>query len=209
VSSLSGFKQKGEVFAVESGDDTVCFVGTASGLTPNAVCKPDAVPNSCGVHVHEGSGCQNKAAQGNHWYDPSISDEDPWRTVGYEGTDQLGTAVFSSCVKTGYPSSMSVQSKAFIVHEFDGSRAICGKLELYSEKRDAKKIAILSAVCMVLLCMAVGYLKLKKGRQERSNDNATDLELTEDVVKFRDGDPTEERIEQSRDDQDEPEHEMI
>mmetsp|Transcript_22560 Transcript_22560/g.53255 ORF Transcript_22560/g.53255 Transcript_22560/m.53255 type:complete len:370 (+) Transcript_22560:89-1198(+) len=210
VSSLSGFKQEGEVFAVESGEDTVCFVGTASGLTPNAECKPDAVPNSCGVHVHEGSGCENKAAQGNHWYNPSSFDEDPWRSVGYESTDEIGKAVFSRCVKTGYPSSMSVQSKAFIVHEFDGSRAICGKLELYSEKGNARKVAMLSAVCMALLCIAVGYLKLcRKERQERSHDNTTDLELTQDSVKYRDDDPMEKSIEQFRDDQDEPEHEMI
>ena len=199
------------MFAVESGEDTVCFVGTASGLTPNAKCTPDAVPNSCGVHVHEGSGCDNKAAQGEHWYNPS-NVEDPWRSVGYESTDETGKAVFSSCVKTGYPSSMSVQSKAFIVNEFDGSRAICGTLELYSEKRNTKKIAIVSAVFMALLCLAVGYLKLcksKKGRQERANENTTDLELTEDSDKYRDGDPMENSIEKSSDDKDEPEHEVI
>ena len=82
---------------------------------------------------------------------------------------------------------------------------------MYSEKRNTKKIAIVSAVFMALLFMAVGFLKLcksKKGRQERANENTTDIELTEDSVISR-GDPMENSIEKSSDDKDEPEHEVI
>jgi len=128
--SLNGSKQDGQVYTVDAGNDAICFVGSANGLSSDPVCQPNILSNSCGVHVHAGNACDSKDAQGGHWFQQS-DDEDPWKLVGYPTTDASGHATFGDCVTTGFPASEAL-SKPFIVHEQDGGRAICGILESYT-----------------------------------------------------------------------------
>mmetsp|Transcript_35314 Transcript_35314/g.63626 ORF Transcript_35314/g.63626 Transcript_35314/m.63626 type:complete len:322 (+) Transcript_35314:47-1012(+) len=133
--TLAGFKQSGEVYTVNAGDDAICFVGHASGLSSNSLCQPDIIGNSCGVHIHSGGACDSKEVQGGHWYQSTNNGVgetgDPWKLVGYPTTDSSGDATFGDCIATGYP-ALDAQSKPFIVHEQNGGRAICGILESYT-----------------------------------------------------------------------------
>ena len=57
--------------------DRVCYMGWATGLTPNVVSylvdgstsEQCNVKNGCGAHIHKGSGCATKDEQGSHYYD--------------------------------------------------------------------------------------------------------------------------------------------
>ena len=193
--SLTGFKQSGEVYAVEAGDGTLCFLGTAVGLTSNAVCDPATTPDSCGTHVHSGTACtssaymQTRAAQGDHWYRASArreGAEEPWKMVGYAGTDDGGGAAFGHCIATGYPIEEAL-AKPFIVHEQDGSRAMCGLLESYAgESRGWYATAVVAMMCAGTLGLALAYLRYRKRGQRLAVRYPSDLNLSTDTD-FKDG----------------------
>jgi len=120
----------------QSVEDGVCFMGWATGLTPNVVsflvdgsnsdqCN---VKNGCGVHIHEGPGCASKDEQGSHYYDRETIAADPEALISYYTTDSSGTAAYVGCVITGVGAS-DYQAKAFIVHSVAGDRLLCGLLE--------------------------------------------------------------------------------
>merc|ERR1712238_510953 len=116
--------------------DGVCYMGWATGLTPNVVSflvngstsEQCNVKNGCGAHIHEGPGCATKDEQGSHYYDRDTLDADPWALESYYTTDSTGTAALIGCVITGEGAS-DYKSKAFIVHSVAGDRLLCGLLE--------------------------------------------------------------------------------
>ena len=116
--------ETGEVMTIGLGE-TICFAGSASGLSFEAVCNPSETVNACGVHIQSGTACDNADTQGGHLYDMT---EDHWKLVGYPTTDEYGEAVFGDCVHIGSLAS-TAQSKPFVVHKRDGSRVICGLLK--------------------------------------------------------------------------------
>jgi len=116
--------------------DGVCYMGWATGLTPNVVSflvngstsEQCNVKNGCGAHIHEGPGCATKDEQGSHYYDRDTLAADPWALESYYTTDSTGTAALIGCVITGEGAS-DYKSKAFIVHSVAGDRLLCGLLE--------------------------------------------------------------------------------
>jgi len=115
--------------------DGVCYMGWATGLTPNVVsflvdgsnsdqCN---VKNGCGPHIHEGPGCASKDDQGSHYHSDTLA-SDPWAKESYYTTDSAGTAALIGCVITGVGAS-DYKSRAFVVHSVDGDRLLCGLLE--------------------------------------------------------------------------------
>jgi hypothetical protein len=76
--------------------------------------------NGCGVHVHDGTGCADKASQGGHLYTGSV---DPWTSVRYTSTDASGNS--SRFVFSVVPDA-KVHGKPFVVHANNGSRVACG-----------------------------------------------------------------------------------
>ena len=50
------------------------------GLDPRCADGAGRAANSCGIHVHEGTDCQDKSDVGGHFYQTR---SDPWKTVAY------------------------------------------------------------------------------------------------------------------------------
>ena len=119
----------------ETVTDGVCYMGYATGLEPDVesfllgtgtqTCN---VTNGCGAHIHAGTGCENKDAQGGHYYDNTEIAEDPWKLESYYSTDSSGDGALIGCVLTGNAAT-DYESRPFIVHKTDGSRLLCGLLE--------------------------------------------------------------------------------
>merc|ERR1712087_324073 len=152
--------------------ETVCFAGSASGLSFEAICNPSEIVNGCGVHIHSGTACDNADTQGGHLYDMV---EDPWQLVGYPTTDENGKAVFGSCVYTGSLASAAL-SKPFIVHERDGSRAICGLLKSNGNQRHVV-LRILFLISLAIVLVIIWILKHHRVRRRLVEEDMTDLQL--------------------------------
>lgn len=121
-------------------DDRYCYVGLADKLEQNLTSyaldpksQDCTQKNGCGTHIHSGTGCEDKAAQGGHWFNGTNLaasggvDDDPWKLLGYQSTTPEGNAWFSGCVATGIESS-KVGNLPFIVHNNAGGRVSCGLL---------------------------------------------------------------------------------
>merc|ERR1711865_954536 len=83
--------------------------------------------NGCGAHIHSGTGCEDKDAQGGHYYDETELLADPWALESYYQTDGEGMAVMYGCTITGRGAS-NYDMLPFIVHKTDGTRLLCGLL---------------------------------------------------------------------------------
>ena len=121
------------VTAYAVNDGLVCYFGSAKQLEPDLLSylNPDLIggmdcnfTNGCGVHIHNGTACDDKATQGGHLYN---TPEDPWLYTMYHATDELGDAQFAGCVETGVEESLT--GYPFIVHSNNGTRVSCGILE--------------------------------------------------------------------------------
>ena len=76
----------GEVTVVVK-DESLFLTGKAEKLEQNLTegvggCNPSGTNNSCGVHIHSGTGCQ-PSDQGGHFFKAL---PDPWKLVGYLST---------------------------------------------------------------------------------------------------------------------------
>jgi len=115
--------------------DGVCYMGYATGLeadvesyllgTGSPQCN---VTNGCGAHIHAGTGCDDKDAQGGHYYDAAALAGDPWAHESYYETDGAGNAALIGCIIAGH-GARDYDSLPFIVHNTDGGRLLCGLLE--------------------------------------------------------------------------------
>ncbi len=120
------------------GDGIVCYFGAATSLeqelvsylNPNSFLqgKDCNFTNGCGVHVHNGTSCNDTLTQGGHFYgDVAI---DPWLYTMYYSTDFLGEAYYTGCVETGISDDSMFSDRPFIVHSNNGSRVSCGMLQV-------------------------------------------------------------------------------
>lgn len=99
-------------------------VGSATGLETNvgANASDCNVKNGCGVHVHNGTSCDNPTSQGDHFF---TKEPDPWSSIRYSSSSAVGDASFEFDVAT---SATSVSGKPFIIHNKAGGRVACGIL---------------------------------------------------------------------------------
>lgn len=82
-------------------------------------------PNSCGVHIHEGTTCTGDAL--GHYFTGEVA-TDPWVSVVFNQTDSSGTTSGTVSVNTGASSEEQLVGRAVIVHARDGSRVACALL---------------------------------------------------------------------------------
>jgi len=127
LTSLPGSGASGSV-TVSIAPGIVAGAGIATGLEPSLLSASSGgshctATNGCGVHVHSGTACTDKATQGGHYFNESVAD--PWASIVYKQTDAAGNANFAFMV----PSSMTdVLNKPFIIHDNAGGRVSCGIL---------------------------------------------------------------------------------
>jgi len=166
--------QGGEVMTV-SLDETICFAGSASGLSHHSMCNPSETQNGCGAHVHSGTSCENTDTQGGHLYG---TPEDPWALVGYSTTSGRGNTIFGDCVYIGSSASEAL-SKPFIVHEQDGSRAICGLLKRNSNEYSPNTIA------WIVIPLVLGFILFVIIFQWKRSKKLCLVELTSQEMHFK------------------------
>eukprot|EP01062_Namystynia_karyoxenos_P010482 TRINITY_DN1370_c1_g1_i1.p1 TRINITY_DN1370_c1_g1~~TRINITY_DN1370_c1_g1_i1.p1 ORF type:complete len:1189 (+),score=294.34 TRINITY_DN1370_c1_g1_i1:77-3568(+) len=83
-----------------------------------------AVANACGVHVHQGQDCGDKATVGGHYYDQQLFSADPWLDVRY-AAEASGAAQGSAKLRSGYTPAQ-LAGRTFVVHDAAGARIACG-----------------------------------------------------------------------------------
>lgn len=100
------------VSATLTGVDTAC-TGTQSG---------DG--NKCGFHIHKGTDC-SVGTEG-HFFK---GDTDPWVPVTYTDAATGNTTAADTTVDTGYTLA-ELLGHVMVVHDSDGARVACAKLEI-------------------------------------------------------------------------------
>jgi Cu/Zn superoxide dismutase len=87
--------------------------------------------NQCGIHIHEGTTCNNAAMVGGHFWSPAFSASDPWVNVRYNG-EPNGDSDYATTLTggNGYGADIN-QGRAFVIHNdsVPGGRIGCGLLE--------------------------------------------------------------------------------
>jgi hypothetical protein len=90
-------------------DIIIGYTGFSNELEPNLVAAECTETNGCGVHIHNGTSCENSDLQGGHFFVSPIVD-DPWVDARYS-TNESGSAIFSGVVSIGSP---DIEGKPFI-----------------------------------------------------------------------------------------------
>jgi len=107
-----------------SGSVILRFYGTSATIhyelsTFDSECINGAkdTPNSCGIHIHSGTSCDDASKVGGHfWKGDEI--EDPWMSAIYSGS------IGRIAVEFGHDISAS-EGRAFVVHDSNGNRITC------------------------------------------------------------------------------------
>ena len=99
-------------------------------VDPACAAGPDTNinPNSCGIHIHEGSSCSDDAL--GHYYDKTSIDPDPWGAGYYEAGVDADMGVFAAgsfSLKAGL-SQADITGKTLIVHNHAGGRTHCAPI---------------------------------------------------------------------------------
>lgn len=86
----------------------------------------DDVANSCGIHIHAGTSCDEASDVGGHYYDATMVETDPWTyDASYKANGGADGSAFGSLVVThgyGYEASLG---HAFVMHDYTGARVSC------------------------------------------------------------------------------------
>jgi len=94
-------------------------------------CSTDlcTLPNCCGVHIHEGTTCENAGA---HFWNAAEIPEDPWQTVRYKVLGQ-GPSIANLVVVVTRLTKEDIFGRALVVHDFSGTRIACAIIDFASE----------------------------------------------------------------------------
>lgn len=91
--------------------------------TDECATVPVGVSNACGVHIHEGTSCDDASLVGGHFYDKDQIESDPWSPVA--ATAKGNYSYGAVAIKTG-KTTQDVQGRAMVVHDHTGARVACG-----------------------------------------------------------------------------------
>eukprot|EP00929_Paragymnodinium_shiwhaense_P086301 TRINITY_DN4680_c0_g3_i1.p1 TRINITY_DN4680_c0_g3~~TRINITY_DN4680_c0_g3_i1.p1 ORF type:complete len:884 (-),score=81.41 TRINITY_DN4680_c0_g3_i1:328-2916(-) len=90
------------------------------GIDPSCSTKDHLPKNGCGIHIHEGEGCEHAAG---HWH---AHDNDPWLSVRYYAEGDKATA-WHVKVQTGLHMK-DILYRTVVIHDRSGKRISCSKL---------------------------------------------------------------------------------
>lgn len=117
------------VITVSEGGGTQKFLYTLRGVDPwcGTFSGPNASqPNSCGIHIHEGTDCTSDAL-GHYWNKDEIT-ADPWADVTYRDVGPEGSATVGLHSVTTALYESDIDGHVFIVHDYQGTRIACAVL---------------------------------------------------------------------------------
>jgi len=110
----------GEAVAYAIGDTALVGFGI-KGIESECAAAPEGVANACGIHIHEGTTCDDAAAVGGHFYDKDNIDADPWASKVYQSKGDAAFGFFPT--KIG---KSDINGRALVVHDSTGARIACG-----------------------------------------------------------------------------------
>lgn len=97
----------------------------------NCATVPAGVANACGIHIHEGTTCDDAEAVGGHYWgtlakgNESIT-SDPWAAVSYNVTEDGKAKGTIQDITIGVDQDIS--GRALVVHDSAGARVACALL---------------------------------------------------------------------------------
>lgn len=100
---------------------------------------PAGVANACGIHIHEGTTCEDASAVGGHFFDTAKFESDPWAPKSYKATEP-GVSIGLTSVQAGKKFD-EVQGRAMVVHDHTGGRIGCGLIESGLVEVNSRKIS--------------------------------------------------------------------
>lgn len=110
MTALIGSGVTGTADVTAGSDGSIGYSGSATGLEANLEAADCTAKNGCGVHIHGGTSCTDKASQGEHYFvNPPVT-SDPWTEERYS-SDASGKGVFAGSVNIG---TDDVVGRAFI-----------------------------------------------------------------------------------------------
>jgi len=127
-----GFKGKpiiGKVDLLFKGKDVVVKFDL---LHVDGGCKqPSSAPNSCGIHIHAGTSCQDAPKVGGHYFNKNFIKVDPWATATYGGksvVDNFFRADHAEgttrTIGDGFTYDQTI-GHALVIHDRSGARVTC------------------------------------------------------------------------------------
>lgn len=123
-----GLHVAGSASVVQSGED-VRLSWHLSGLEAElCAVPPEGIPNACGIHIHEGSTCDDSSNVGGHFYDREQLEADPWPPVVYT-PDAIGDSLSAGRTVAIRKSLSDVFGRAVVVHDHAGGRVACGVIQ--------------------------------------------------------------------------------
>ena len=135
-SDFNGDGPQGEVtmsFLSHHGDVDIQISMQVTGVTP--MCSDaNTNPNGCGIHIHEGTTCDDAGAVGGHYWkhNKNFGDVDPWADIRYtsgaDGVVVSTDAIIEMLDGNGY-NSVKNTGRAVVIHDENGGRIACGILK--------------------------------------------------------------------------------
>jgi len=110
----------GEAVAYAIGDTALIGFGI-KGIESDCAETPEGVANACGIHIHEGTTCDDAEAVGGHFYDKDSIDADPWASQVYQSKGDIAMGFFPTKIGTS-----DIGGRALVVHDSTGARVACG-----------------------------------------------------------------------------------
>jgi hypothetical protein len=81
------------------------------------------VANSCGIHIHEGTSCDDATKPGGHYWDKTQMDADPWLAAEYVSVGRIARGeVYNLFFGFEW---REAEGKVFVVHDRKGGRVTC------------------------------------------------------------------------------------
>ena len=113
---------------VESDDDTQTLSWLfTQGLDPTCS-GPCTAMNCCGVHIHEGTSCDDASTIGGHFWNMDLIPEDPWQDIRYTIQGGLPSALNDLSVTTGLGPE-DITGRTVVVHDYNGVRIGCAVIQ--------------------------------------------------------------------------------
>jgi len=103
---------------------TQSFSCSLTGVDPDCSSGPGPAGNSCGVHIHAGTSCDEDAL--GHYY-AGIVESDPWTSVSCTSTANGGCEASFDVTTGAY--CTDIVGKTMIIHDYSGGRIACAILE--------------------------------------------------------------------------------
>jgi hypothetical protein len=95
-----------------------------------ACTKPDPnTANSCGIHIHEGTTCDDASLVGGHYFNKDTFASDVWSPVSFVAGNSNSSTIGKVVVDYGF-SAVSTLDRALVIHDHSGARVTCALLQV-------------------------------------------------------------------------------